>query len=116
MSNEDLDPLLHVQDVIASGSLFLQNALPLKSIIESTRISENALQLLEKTIDTLGDVSSTQCIGFQKLINRLKAHPLAKAVLTALSIPCKVCYSSMNSNALRNRHLCFSYLVVKERA
>jgi len=74
-SSEELNPLLNVQDVITSSSSFLQFAQPLKSVLESIPITADALQVLESAIDTLGN-----------------AHPLAKAVLTALSIPYKVRY------------------------
>jgi len=71
--SEDLDPLLNVQDVISSSNSFMQNAQPLKSILENIPISEEVWNGLEKT--------------FVELAN---AHPLAKAVFTALSIPYKL--------------------------
>jgi len=68
----DLDPLLskHVLDAIDSGDSVSQIVLPLKSILELITIPENALQVLENTMETVKDL-----------------HPLANAVLTALSIP-----------------------------
>jgi len=72
-SSEELSPLLHVQDVIISSDSFLQNAQPLKSILESIPISEDVWNGLEKTMSELAN-----------------AHPLAKAIFAALSIPCKL--------------------------
>jgi len=72
-SSEELDPLLRVQSFIASGDSFVKNARSLGSILENIPVAENALQVLENTIDTFGN-----------------AYPLAKAVLTALSIPYKL--------------------------
>ncbi len=45
----------------------------------------------------------------------LKLHPLAKAVLTVLSIPYKVRYAPVNSDLSRSCHLRHSTLVVEER-
>jgi len=74
-SMKDLDPLLpkRIQDVIASGDSVSSLFRPLKSILEVIPMPEGALQVLEGISETLKD-----------------AHPLAKAVLTALSIPYKL--------------------------
>ncbi len=64
---KDLDPLMPkcVRDVIGSDDSFLQNAQPVQSVLEKFQISEAALQVLESTIDTLGDVSSHNGSGFR---------------------------------------------------
>ncbi len=68
VSIEDLDPLQKVQDFIASGDTFLQNARPIKSILESIPIAENVLEGIENTIKTLGNVSFLQWNHLPKLI------------------------------------------------
>ncbi len=68
-----MSPLLHVQDVIISSDSFLQNAQPLKSILESIPISEDVWNGLEKTMSELANVSSLHWIGLPKLITDFAA-------------------------------------------
>ncbi|KLO08319.1 WD40 repeat-like protein [Schizopora paradoxa] len=74
-SEEDLDPLLpeRVQRVIDSSDTLWRNAQSLQGVLENLPVAENAHQVLENAIATLGNV-----------------HPLAKAILTALAIPYKM--------------------------
>ncbi|KLO06169.1 WD40 repeat-like protein [Schizopora paradoxa] len=73
-SNDDLNPLLpeRVQNVIESANSLLNNARSLQRILEKIPMGEEALQFLESALDEIGDI-----------------HPLAKAVVTALTIPYK---------------------------
>ncbi|KLO08314.1 WD40 repeat-like protein [Schizopora paradoxa] len=77
-SEKDMDPLLpeRVKRLIDSSDTLwrnAQNAQSLQSVLENLPVGENAYQVLENTIATLGNV-----------------HPLAKAILTALAIPYKI--------------------------
>ncbi len=99
---KDLDPLLpkRVQDAIDSGDSFLKNTQKLKSILEIIPIPENALKVLEGIGETAKDVSSLQwmaCPDAEYGLLYLKLHPLARAVMTALSIPYKVRHSPKNA-------------------
>ncbi|KLO04386.1 hypothetical protein SCHPADRAFT_947736 [Schizopora paradoxa] len=73
--NENLDPLLpeRLQGIIDSSDTLMKNVQSLQSVLGSIPVTEEAFQLLENTFTALGN-----------------AHPLAKAVITALTIPYKL--------------------------
>ncbi|KLO05511.1 hypothetical protein SCHPADRAFT_723450 [Schizopora paradoxa] len=73
-SNVALDPLMpkHVEGLIDFAQSLLENAQSLRSVLENIPVTEEACRFLESTVIALGD-----------------AHPLAKAIASALIIPFK---------------------------
>ncbi len=83
--------------------------------LQNIPVTEDAWRAMERGIDTVAQVSSGDRSVSESEYSFLKTHPLAKAVLTALSIPYKVRYSLINMKSVTIVHLRHFTSVAEER-